>query len=145
VFELTRRVATRAKNFSREYTAPDGSHKSIQNHLPRIVSAVTLVTGGAVAGLAYELSCRPWDNARKAVHVDYVTTTTERHSVASILLAKIKRDGWTSVFKAPGGHVHEVDTSKMRRRVHTVLRTLARVGPWGVGFLAWEAFGPGLS
>jgi hypothetical protein len=29
-------------------------------------------------------------------------------------------------------------------RMYPFLRTLGRVGPWGVGFLVWEAYGPGI-
>ena len=144
-FELTRRLATRAKIATREAMARRDRNKHVQSHIPRFVSAITLVTGGAIAGLLYEISCRPWDTARKAVHVDHVVAESQHHSVTTILLDKVKRDGWMSFFKAPAGHVHEGDASQSRRRIHTLLRTLARVGPWGVGFLAWEAFGPGLS
>ncbi|KAI0093565.1 hypothetical protein BDY19DRAFT_982559 [Irpex rosettiformis] len=144
-FELTRRLASKVKNAARETLARRDRSRHVQSHTPRIVSAITLVTGGAVAGLLYEISCRPWDNARKAVHVDHVVALSQQHSVTSILLEKANRDGWTSFFKAPGEHVHENYSSTLRRRIHTLLRTVARVGPWGVGFLAWEAFGPGLS
>ncbi|KAI0341756.1 hypothetical protein BDW22DRAFT_1332297 [Trametopsis cervina] len=146
VFELTRRLATKAKTVSREsFVSRSNSDKGTQSHLPRVVNAVILVSGGAVAGLAYEMSCRPWDVARKAVHIDRVVAEKEHHSAMSILLAKGKRDGWTSFFKYPTGHVHETYASPFHRRMHTLLRTVARVGPWGVGFLAWEAYGPGLS
>ncbi|KAI0687128.1 hypothetical protein BC835DRAFT_1512812 [Cytidiella melzeri] len=144
-FEMTRRVATRTKVATREFLAQRDGHERVQSHIPRVVSAMTLITGGAIAGLTYEISCRPWDNARRAVHVDYVLSSTEQHSVTSILLSKAKRDGWLSFFNSSGGHVHESHASTLHRRMHTFLRTVARVGPWGVGFLVWEAFGPGIS
>lgn len=30
-------------------------------------------------------------------------------------------------------------------KLHRILRTVGRVGPWGIGFLVWEIYGPGLS
>jgi len=120
---------------------------SLRRHVPRVVHATTLVTGGAFAGLAYELTCRPWDVARKAVHVDRVRSVSERHSVTVILLRKLQEDGLCSYFKDPNHvpHHEDLSTSLLRRRIYSASRTLARVGPWGIGFLVWEAFGPGIS
>lgn len=144
IFEMTRRLAAEVKSITYERVMRRDGHGTAQNHIPRIANAVTLVTGGAVAGLAYELVCRPWDVARKAMHVDHVLAIQD-HSVASVLIQKARQEGWSSFFRAPGGHAHETYATPAHRRVHTLLRTLGRVGPWGVGFLAWEAFGPGLS
>ena len=150
IFELTRRLAVAAKDFTQHFIQhkPSGMFRgrTVQRHGPRIVHALTLVTGGAIAGLAYELSCRPWDVARKAVRVDRVVSASQNHSVTSVLISKIHDEGWLVFFKHPVTHEHhEPHASPLHRRMHALGRTLARVGPWGVGFLAWEAFGPGLS
>ncbi|KAG1801086.1 uncharacterized protein BJ212DRAFT_1286959 [Suillus subaureus] len=89
-------------------------------HFPRAIHGITLVAGGASAGLAYEILSRPWD--------------------------KIRGDGIIHFFRDPSIVGNEnPETSITRRRIYTGIRTLARVGPWGLGFLVWEAFGPGLS
>lgn len=33
----------------------------------------------------------------------------------------------------------------LRTKLMGVVRTLGRVGPWGIGFLVWEMYGSGLS
>lgn len=146
IFEVTRRFAMKTKAASNNFT-PSGTSDRMRRHIPRVVHATTLVTGGAVAGLAYELTCRPWDIARKAVHVDRLRPASERHSILVIILRKIREDGIISYFQDPNHLPHHDDqaTSPLRRRVYSASRTLARVGPWGVGFLVWEAFGPGLA
>ena len=149
IFELTRRLAVATKDASQTFIQKNSSgfcrRRGVQQHGSRVVHALTLVTGGAVAGLAYELSCRPWDIARKAVHIDRVVSTSGQHSTLSILMRKIQDEGWLVFFKHPVTHEHDASSSSLHRRLHTLGRTLARVGPWGIGFLAWEAFGPGLS
>lgn len=117
---------------------------TVHRHMPKIAHAVTLVTGGAIAGLAYEVCCRPWDVARKAVHTDRVVSA-EQHSVPSILLRKVKDEGWMSFVRNSVQHVHDPSTSPVHRKLQSLVRTLARVGPWGIGFLVWEAFGPGIA
>lgn len=146
IFELTRRVASEAKVVARRYLLDRSEGRQtksrpIRRNIPRIVHAMTLVTGGACAGLAYELASRPWDIARKVVHIDRVTAPSEHHSMAVLLLHKVKTEGLSSFFVNPTNLPRESPSSHTRR----VLRTLARVGPWGVGFLVWEAFRPGAS
>ncbi|KAI8998473.1 hypothetical protein BD414DRAFT_122326 [Trametes punicea] len=149
IFDITRRCAIEAKTFSQELLehTPSADKKlgSFRKHTPRIVHATALVTGGAIAGLAYELVCRPWDAARKAVHIDRLSPVHEQHSVLAIILRRMHEDGVLSFFKNAAHVHHDPSTSPMRRRMNAALRTLGRVGPWGVGFLVWEAFGPGLS
>lgn len=126
----------------RAFGLDDGD--KLHRHLPRIIHAATLVSGGAIAGVAYELSCRPWDIARKAVHVDRIVSA-EHHSIPSILLRKVRDEGWLSFVRNPAQHVYDPSYSPTHRKLQSIVRTLARVGPWGMGFLVWEAFGPGLS
>jgi len=151
IFELTRRAAMKSKVVSydlvRSHAFERYTSDSVRKHTPRVMHAMTLVAGGAIAGLAYELTCRPWDIARKAVHIDRLNPISERHSIASILLRKLRNDGILSYFRDPNHVPHHVDpsTSAVRRRLYLAARTLARVGPWGVGFLVWEALGPGIA
>ncbi|KZT11292.1 uncharacterized protein LAESUDRAFT_720506 [Laetiporus sulphureus 93-53] len=154
IFEITRRAAAQTKLVAQKFMRPSlvrddmrETRESMQRHVPRIVHAITLVFGGAIAGLAYELTCRPWDIARKTMHISRVAYPADGHSVTTVLLDKLRHDGLLSFFEDPAHALHYEDTSSspMRRRLHSASRTLARVGPWGVGFLVWEAFGPGLS
>ena len=110
---------------------------------PRIVHGATLVTGGVAAGLAYELCGRPWDVARKIVHVDNVTRggNSSLSSVIRALVQEARREGILSYFREP--HPSHLPETRYKR-LYTFLRVIARVGPWGAGFLLWEAFGPGL-
>lgn len=119
--------------------------RSVRKHTPRVVHASTLVAGGAIAGLAYEVASRPWDAMRKAVHHDRLAPPGKQHSIAGILLRMAREDGVRAFFANPAHVPHDPSASRMRRRLNATLRTLGRVGPWGVGFLVWEAFGPGLS
>jgi hypothetical protein len=146
IFEITRRVSVNVKATTQ--TILDGDTEAekrfpgIRRHAPRIVHAATLVSGGAVAGLAYEVVCRPIDHSRRAHYLQETHNKGDR-SIIRTLSHKLKEDGILSFFKDPSSHLHETPSS--RPRLHAFLRTLARVGPWGVGFLVWESLGPGLS
>ncbi|TCD66683.1 hypothetical protein EIP91_001037 [Steccherinum ochraceum] len=146
IFELTRRVATHVKSAA-ELRLQDEERRGhvVQRNIPRIVHAVTLVAGGAGAGLAYELTCRPWDIARKHVHINQLSTPSTRKNNVVLLLRKLKDDGLRSFFVNPSPATHDEVRSLAQQRLKSFLRTLARVGPWGVGFLVWESFGPGIS
>ena len=106
--------------------------------------AITLVSGGAGAGLAYELVSRPWDVARKAVHIDRLIAGREHHSIATILTRKLRDEGISSFFENPSPASHSGDThaTPAQRRLHSAIRILGRIGPWGIAFLVWETFGP---
>jgi len=146
LFELTRWTAVHAK-MAVEVRLRDEEKRGhvVHKNIPRVVHALTLVSGGAAAGLAYELTCRPWDMARKYVHINQLTAPAERQGNAKLLLNKIKEDGPGSFFRNPLPATHEEARSLAQRRLRSFLRTLARVGPWGIGFLVWESFGPGIS
>ena len=67
IFEVTRRIAVNAKTAVEAWLSDEERRGHVvHKNVPRIVHAATLVSGGAGAGLAYELACRPWDVARKA-------------------------------------------------------------------------------
>jgi len=147
IFDLTRGIAFTTKAASQRYMEEHfpGDGK-VRRHIPRAVHAVTLVSGGVIAGLAYEFMSRPWDVARKIVHLDKVTNSSRGQPAVLGVVRKLWEEGPLEIFRDPGtpqatpGPV----VSARRRRLNITLRTLARVGPWGVGFLVWEAFGPGL-
>ena len=159
IFDVTRRCALETKSLSQAFLAqqerPEGGDadaRALRRHAPRVVHALTLVAGGAIAGLTYELASRPWDAARKAVHVARVTPAPggeqqlRPRSAVGVVLAKAREDGVRAFFRNPAHAPHEPpSTPRARRRLNAALRTLGRVGPWGVGFLVWEAFGPGLA
>lgn len=124
-------------------------NRGVESHVPRIVHGTCLVTGGVLAGLAYEFASRPFDEARRVVHAQRVSDASHRTIPAALqaLGDKLRTDGIRYFFH--GAHVHDEASvqadSLLRRRVRSVLRVLGRVGPWGAGFLIWEIYGPGLS
>lgn len=105
------------------------------------------VAGGVVAGLAYELIARPFDIARRTVHHSHLVTTSSASSVVAVLKVKIHEEGFMALFRGAetASDLHARQGSRTKRNINSMLRLLARVGPWGVGFLIFEAFGPGLS
>lgn len=151
IFEVTRRLATELKvlsvGFLQPFTVADGRPTAIQRNIPRTVHGVALVAGGVTAGLTYEIVCRPWDVARRLAHHDRVQSATAhrpRH-VFNLITCKIRDDGLLSFFRDATSYEEKSPMSLGRQRLLAVARTLGRVGPWGVGFLVWEAFGPGIS
>ncbi|GBE82050.1 hypothetical protein SCP_0404280 [Sparassis crispa] len=149
MFDLTRRIALSSKIVSQDFLETTRikflARRSTRTHAPRAVHGTTLVAGGVVAGLAYEVTCRPWDAARKAVHVHRTAATAESRTVQQILMQKWRDEGLLSYFSNPTLTHYDASLPPFRRRLYSAMRTLARVGPWGVGFLAWEAFGPGIA
>jgi len=146
IFEVTRRVALqareRATNFIRAQFSTD---ESVLRHSPKIFHGMILVSGGVLAGLAYELAGRPWDHARRIVHIHNLQTPAAAYSPWVSIARKSREDGLHAFFRSPLPRIVESEQSVgYRPRLTIALRTLGRVGPWGVGFLVWEAFGPGL-
>ena len=86
--------------------------------------------------------CRPIDHSRRAYYLQGVHDRGD-HSIMRTLFHLLKEEGILALFKDPTSRPH--DTPSSRPRLHAFLRTIARVGPWGVGFLVWESLGPGLS
>ncbi|KXN90543.1 hypothetical protein AN958_04215, partial [Leucoagaricus sp. SymC.cos] len=145
IFEITRRVgqATKARveYFNTYYNNPPSYFASIRQHTPRILNSLILVSGGVMAGLAYEIICRPWDKARRLIHV------ANRESKDSKFLRPVydvvRNEGVIAFFRVPS--YESTANIGLRSRVTGVVRTLGRVGPWGLGFLVWEMYGPGLA
>jgi hypothetical protein len=146
IFEITRKVSIRVKTDTQIVLDGDPEAEKrfpgIRKFAPRVIHAATLVSGGAVAGLAYEMVCRPIDHSRRAWYLQGVYDR-DGHSIKRTLSRKLREDGVLSFFKDPSSHLHESPSS--RPKLHAFLRMIARVGPWGVGFLVWESLGPGLS
>ena len=118
---------------------------AIERHLPRVVHGFTLVAGGATAGLAYEVICRPWDVTRRLADIEqvqaYAAHRPRRYLIDSIA-RKIHDDGLLSFFRDAAG---KEEGTFRNQKLLVAARTLGRVGPWGVAFLVWETFGPGIS
>ncbi|KAF7338700.1 hypothetical protein MVEN_02096900 [Mycena venus] len=143
IFDVTRRIAVNVRNVAQTTTRSVKStsgNSSKKNQLPQLLQGVTLVTGGVIAGLSYEVIGRPWDVARHAARLNLLTDR-EYRSPLVLVTQKIKQDGFLSLFRDPTA----ARPSTARSRIYSVLRTLARVGPWGVGFLVYQAYDAGLS
>ncbi|KAI0065485.1 hypothetical protein BV25DRAFT_1850911 [Artomyces pyxidatus] len=151
IFEVTRRVAATFTSASQDLLGSnhpaDGRATRIRRHTPRVVHGITLVSGGVVAGLAYEFISRPFDVARRLVYLDRIESATQhtsRHYLVGILARHLRDHGMLSLFRDPAAAIQGKPIGPQSRR-QMAFKTLARVGPWGVGFLVWEAFGPGIS
>ncbi|TFL07716.1 hypothetical protein BDV98DRAFT_539702 [Pterulicium gracile] len=140
IFDITRRTAVKTKRIARDHIFSTELSGPKYTWLPGVVHGGTLVTGGVMAGLSYEFISRPFDTARKVVQQTQHHYSSTKVPVLRSIALKIKEEGLISFFK--DGTVSVRDSHALdRRRIQMALRTLARVGPWGVGFLAWEIFG----
>lgn len=87
---------------------------------------------------------RPWDIARRTVHLETLKEKKATSAWTSVV-HKVQRDGVRSFFELPLAHDNNAQiVSKGQRRLHRLMRTLGRVGPWGIGFLVWEIYGGGV-
>ncbi|KAJ7273192.1 hypothetical protein C8J57DRAFT_1317099 [Mycena rebaudengoi] len=146
IFEITRRIALKLKTAAQERLSEYQGRRAttLRRQVPPIVHGVSLVTGGVVAGLSYELIGRPWEVARRAVHLERMThLARERRSPLVLVAQKIQQEGLSCLLRDPN-YMGTTASSASSGRMYSVLRTLARVGPWGIGFLVWEAYGSGL-
>lgn len=151
IFEATRRCAGNMRVWSQSayrYLGLDtDDERRFRRHFPRVVHGLTLVSGGVVAGLAYEVLSRPWDAARRVVYLDRVRTRANhepKHFALTAVVEKAREDGILSFFRDPSSPSSE-KTPPRRRMLYNTLRIIGRAGPWGIGFLVWEAFGPGIA
>ncbi|KAF7984986.1 hypothetical protein HWV62_9954 [Athelia sp. TMB] len=148
IFDVTRRLASSTKEVAQEamdnWPPGETQAQSIKRHFPRTVHGLTLVSGGVVAGLAYEVLSRPFDAARRAVQLNGTSNPGNMDPPMRVVLLKVKQDGLGSFFRDADSATASPG-SAASRRLYMALRTLARVGPWGVGFLVWEALGPGIT
>lgn len=155
IFDLARHATTRVTAFVDEVyatyvpTSSPGDRKRVD--ATRVARATTLVSGGVVAGLGYELVSRPWDHARRTVQVyqlaaRFAPAAVKPQKITAIsaakhILRKAREDGVISFFRNPDFVASSNDPTPRHRRLYVALRTLARVGPWGVAFLVWESVG----
>jgi hypothetical protein len=143
MFEVTRHVASKTTSAVQSITEEISSdaRRPYMRQVPRIIHGIALITGGVIAGLLYEFTTRPWDIARKAVQIDRLT---HDRSARLAVMHKFQTDGLVGFFRNPSTALNGSDSpTTARRRLIRALRTLGRVGPWGVGFLVWEACGSG--
>lgn len=85
----------------------------------------------------------PWDVARRTVQLSRATNTSGARSTAAlIILRKVREDGISTMFHNPysPARTSSMHDTTIRRRVYSMLKTVGRVGPWGVGFVVWEAY-----
>ncbi|KAJ7724084.1 hypothetical protein DFH07DRAFT_946424 [Mycena maculata] len=135
IFDITRRIAVEIKTITNDAMCKvnprqvnsRGSFKN-ENHLPQFLHGMTLVAGGVIAGLSYEVIGRPWDVARQAARLNLITKQ-EYRSPFLLVTDKIRHEGFLCLFRDPTvGSVDSPTTSGgSRRRIYNVLRTLARV------------------
>lgn len=143
IFEITRQASAmvRASTFTDTLLAKS---EQTRKRSKRILNGVILVTGGVFAGLIYECVCRPWDRARHIVHLAIIEDPRRGWlDLAKHLGQSVKQDG-IRIFVNKPSH-EDIHPSTSKPRFYKILRVLGRVGPWGVGFLVWETYGPGLS
>jgi len=88
--------------------------------------------------------CRPLDNARRTLYLDKISAYGH-HSIARAILHQMRVEGISSLFKDSMGHLHDSAPQTSRPRLSAFLRTLGRISPWGLAFIFFEAFGPGIS
>ncbi|KAF8831715.1 hypothetical protein F5879DRAFT_1009968 [Lentinula edodes] len=148
IFEVTRRIAFRTREDTailiRETFSND---EFVVHHIPKMIHSFALVSGGVLAGLAYEFTGRPWDHARRIVHLQKLQNPTE-YAPWWAIFRQFRQEGLSGFFANPAlAHAPNPDPSigsGYRPKLTVALRTLGRVGPWGIGFLIYESFGPGL-
>jgi hypothetical protein len=147
-FEITRNLATQGRSVSEyavTYISQEGdTSRKLRRHTPGAVYTLTLVAGGAAAGLAYEVVTRPWDAARKAVRLEQISSpdmAKKQFPIFRSLKRIVESEGWIGFFRdidyVPAKALDRSD--RWKQRLLTMSRVLARVGPWGIGFLVWES------
>lgn len=138
VFDISRNLSSQVAVITNSLTGQPSEAKT--RHLaPRIAHSVTLVTGGVIAGMGYEIIGRPFDNARRLLYLDNIRARSSPHPrptcpPKAVIFNAIRDHGTISFFQTRDlPNADRTGTS-----LHRTLRTLARVGPWGVGFLLWN-------
>ena len=169
VFDISRQIATHASEqlaprdsdtSSKTWRPFSGAH--------RIAQSLILVSGGVIGGLGHEIVGRPFDISRRLLYINDAHMRAERAALSStessprlgtnrvssprqsflsnvstslnVLRDTAHKEGYLYFFRSPVASPLDSDSSPYRR-LHTALRTLGRVGPWGVAFVVWEATG----
>ncbi|KAH6918719.1 hypothetical protein BKA70DRAFT_1136913 [Coprinopsis sp. MPI-PUGE-AT-0042] len=137
VFEITRQLSSAVASQSSERLEQYGLTRS--KSISKVLNACTLVTGGVIAGLVYESVSRPFDRVRRIVETHSAEPPhSGTRSMVALVREAIRQEGLGTLYREP---VASVPSSWLVR----CGRTLARVGPWGIGFLVWESYGSGLN
>ncbi|QRV74757.1 mitochondrial carrier protein [Ceratobasidium sp. AG-Ba] len=168
VFDLSRHVAEQA---SKAFAIADADDRSKTwqplSGTDRIVQSLILVGGGVIGGIGHEIISRPFDISRRVLHINEAHIRTERMitakeslgaselnktalphgsiwnrtiSAINVLKQTAHEEGYLYFFRSPTPTAFDSHSSPYRR-LHTALRTMGRVGPWGVAFVVWEATG----
>ncbi|KAG9103123.1 hypothetical protein FRC06_000149 [Ceratobasidium sp. 370] len=168
VFDLSRQVAARAAHALAPPNSEDRPKTwRPLSGADRVVQSLILVCGGVVGGIGHEIVGRPFDISRRILHINESHVRTERmlssgsslrpHGTSStplprdplwtrtlsalnVLRETAREEGYLYFFRSPVPFALDSDSSPYRR-LHTALRTLGRVGPWGAAFVVWEATG----
>jgi hypothetical protein len=130
----------------------------------RIAQSLILVGGGVIGGIGHEFIGRPFDISRRILHINEAHVRAERMSLAKssphlpgaelsqrslwtrtssafkILRETAQEEGYRYFLRSPTPSALDSGSSPYRR-LHTALRAMGRVGPWGVAFVVWEATG----
>lgn len=111
----------------------------------RVAHGTILVSGGVLAGLGFEFSARPFDNARRISRTAANATWSGR---AGVVAEYVKKYGvMRALFRSPDGSSSSgsgsaaepvIGRALWERRACVALKALGRLGPWGIGFLLWE-------
>lgn len=153
VFDLSRRAAAQIRSTVEDIQRsrhPELMRRLEEQHrstiATRVAHGLTLVSGGVIAGIGYEFIGRPFDVMKQLAHHNNTHRRSTTDPVVShhrLLMEKLRERGVLYFFRAPLSTPHETaqDSSVGSRKIYAVLRTVARVGPWGVAFLVWEALG----
>ncbi|KAG8870910.1 hypothetical protein FRB97_009260 [Tulasnella sp. 331] len=108
----------------------------------RLAHGIILVSGGVLAGLGFEFSARPFDNARRISRIN--TDLTTWRGRALVIAEYVKHHGlMNALFRPPDGSSSSatepvIGRALWERRAFMMLKALGRLGPWGIGFLLWE-------
>ncbi|KAJ2931447.1 hypothetical protein H1R20_g5672, partial [Candolleomyces eurysporus] len=141
IFEITRRASSSLKNSAQDLCNRSSIDRNKLASVPKIVNAVTLVGGGVLAGLVYEAVCQPWDRIRRIIYLHRFDNPHVSQSIPAVLTQAIREEGLLTLVRDPLAHsvppVHPQPTS-IPPWVSNVAKTLARVGPWGIGFLGCQ-------
>lgn len=145
VFEITRRASSRLKKESQELCSRSSLDSEKLKNVPKVVNALSLIGGGVLAGLLYEAVSQPFDRIRRIIYIHRLDNPKNPASILTVLTASVREEGFMTLLRDPLDHTLPApQASSIPSWITNLGRTLARVGPWGVGFLVWEAYGPGL-
>ncbi|KAH7341886.1 mitochondrial carrier domain-containing protein [Rhizoctonia solani] len=165
-FDVSRHVATHVSHVLAPTGIEDRNSWKPFPGIHRVAQSLVLVGGGVIGGIGHELIARPFDTARRIIYIhnthirvesakqlkkyhlfDPISNLSYRQTLMSnmttsvnVLKEAIKEEGLTSFFRSTTPTSFDSRSSPYQR-LQTALRTLGRVGPWGIAFVVWEATG----